>query len=123
MTLELVKFALVGLTNTLIGFTAIAVLSQAVGLSAVAANAGGFGVGAVCSYLLNRFFTFGSTKPHRRALPQFLLLVGLCFGLNLLVLLLTLDAFQLHPLEAQAAAVLVYNVAFFLGSKFVVFRG
>lgn len=122
MTRQLFRFGLVGLLNTLVGFSAIAFLNLVVGVNAVASNIAGFAIGAVCSYALNKTYTFESRSPHARAMPTFFLLIALCLGVNLAVLWFALESLRLHPIAAQACAVLVYNVCFFLGSKFLVFR-
>ena len=92
-----------------------------VGMGDVAANLCGFALGACSSYVLNKTFTFGSRKRHLQAAPAFVLLIGVCMAANLAVLLLALHALHLPSMVAQAAAVLTYNVLFFLGSKLVVF--
>lgn len=122
MTAQLLRFIAVGSLNTLIGFSVILLLSRGLGLHDVLANIGGYAVGACCSYLLNKRFTFDSRKPHRRAAPAFALLIGLCLLINLGVLLLALRVLQWPSVAAQATAVLVYNLLFFLGSKLLVFK-
>lgn len=119
--LSLVRFVLVGLANTAVGYGAIMLFHSGFGIDPVPANVGGYLIGAFLSYMLNRNFTFASARPHTEALPRFGLTVVSCFLLNLLVLKIGLEVFALPVALAQALAVGVYTVAFYLTSRFLVF--
>jgi len=119
---QLLRFAAVGVLNTLVGFAVIVLLTRGLGVGDVPANLAGFAVGACCSYMLNKAFTFASRKPHAQAAPAFVATIAACLAANLAVLLLALHALHLPSLVAQALAVLTYNVLFFLASKLVVFK-
>jgi len=115
-----IRFLLVGIANTAVGYGTIMFLHYAFGISPVVANTGGYLIGGLLSYMLNRRFTFASKRRHSEALPRFALTVGCCFVLNLIVLEQTL-AFVPLPV-AQAFASVTYTVAFYLTSRFFVFR-
>lgn len=115
-----IRFLMVGIANTAIGYGTTMLLYYSIEISPFIANAGGYLIGGLLSYTLNRRFTFASKRRHREALPRFALAVAFCFGLNLIVLEQAL-AFAPLPI-AQAFANIAYTFAFYLVSRFVVFR-
>lgn len=118
---SIVRFALVGGVNTAVGYLVILLLHYRLQLDLIVSNAIGYLVGGVVSYVLNRNFTFSSKRSHLEAAPRFWLTAACCFGLNLLVLEMLLSA-GMHVAMAQAMAVGAYSVAFYLGSRHLVFR-
>ena len=117
-----VRFALVGLANTVVGYGLIMLLHYGFGAGLVLANVCGYLTGALMSYALNRSFTFASDGPHAQTLPRFGIAVGVCFGLNLLVLKFCISVLALPVAAAQALAMGTYTVAFYLISRYLVFR-
>lgn len=120
--LSLARFAAVGVANTLLGYGVIVLLHHGFGASPLLANVGGYAVGGLSSYLLNRRYTFASSRPHAEALPRFALTAGGCFALNLVVLAFCLSVLALPVALAQAFAVGSYTLAFYLASRLLVFR-
>ncbi|MBY3751977.1 GtrA family protein [Azospirillum formosense] len=103
-----IRFALVGLLNTGVDFALFLALVSLAGAPVLAANAVGYGAGVLCSFLLNRSWTFRLRReaaPMARRLPLFLAfnLVGL--GLSTLVVGLLVPA--VPPLVAKIAATVV----------------
>lgn len=119
---EAVRFAVVGVANTLIGYGTILMLQEVVGTSPWIANGGGYLVGWVTSYLLNRRFTFRSRVAHRKALPGFLMTAAVAFAVNLAMLALLMRVNGLPLAAAQALAMVSYTVTFFVLAKYLVFR-
>lgn len=115
------RFALVGVANTVLGYAVILLLHYGLGWQPVLANAGGYVVGGGVSYVLNRRFSFRSDRPHAQALPRFIAAVAMSFGVNLLVLRMALMVPNLPIAVAQAIAVTSYMVVFYLISRFFVF--
>jgi putative flippase GtrA len=72
--------------------------------------------------LLNRAWTFRFRGSTGRSLGAFLALFAVCYGLNLAVLLLLRDVVWVSPWLAQAAALMAYTAAFYVGSSRLVFR-
>jgi putative flippase GtrA len=116
------RFALVGLANTAVGYGVILLLHYGLGAPPRTANAGGYVIGALLSYALNRVFTFGSQRPHGQAMPRFVAAIAACFVLNLLVLEAGLRVLALPVALAQALAMASYTLAFYLVSRYIVFR-
>ena len=92
------------------------------GTGLVLANVCGYLTGALMSYALNRSFTFASDGLHAQTLPRFGIAVAVCFGLNLLVLKFCISVLALPVAAAQALAMGTYTVAFYLISRYLVFR-
>jgi putative flippase GtrA len=118
----IIRFALVGLSNTALGYAVIMLMHYVFGLDPTASNLLGYAAGAILSYLLNRTFTFASDRPHRRAAPRFFAAVAVCYLLNVVVLNLALHALRAPVPAAQAIAVVTYSIAFYLANRLFVFR-
>ena len=105
---RIIRFAVVGVTNTAIDFALFALLYYVALLPLLAANAGAYGVAVVNSYLLNKYWTFGDTSRGRTAALRGLLFVGLnLIGLALASAVIWLLALVLHPLVAKAGSIAV----------------
>lgn len=117
------RFAGVGLINTALGLALIQ-MGLLLGWNDYAANAAGYAGGFVCSYLLNRSFTFAASEGrHARQLPRFALAAGVAYALNIGVLAIGRSIGIGGTLALQAAAVAIYTVAFYLLSRRFVFAG
>lgn len=117
-----VRYALVGLVNTMVGLGVIYFAMYFLEFSDVRANALGYLVGVIVSFLLNRQWTFRDTGPIGPALARFLavLLVAYCANLGSVLALVELAAVNRYL--AQAAGVLPYVVVGYLGSRYFAFR-
>jgi putative flippase GtrA len=74
-----VRFLMVGVLNTLVGLSSIYGLLHGIGLSYWPATFLGTVIGAVCSYLLNKRFTFRTSVPLRRSMWKFVLVTLACY--------------------------------------------
>jgi putative flippase GtrA len=119
---QLVRYLMVGVANTLVGYAVIFFCMLGLGLSPALSNLLGFCVAVVCSFLLNRRFTFRSDGQMRRELPRFAASTLLAYLLNLATLLVCIDLLQVPPIWAQLVAGAVYTGSSFLISKFWVFK-
>lgn len=117
-----IRFALVGLLNTAVGYGVILFLHYKFDFTPAFANLGGYLIGALISYLLNRSFTFSSTRPHSEAIPRFIFIAAVCFAINLTVLHLALSMLSFNFELAQALALTTYTASFYLASRFIIFR-
>lgn len=75
-------FVGVGVTAAAAHFSTLALLVETDALGPVASSAVGFVVGGIVSYVLNRRFTFESTRSHAGAVPRFIMVAGVAFLLN-----------------------------------------
>jgi putative flippase GtrA len=119
---SLFRYLLVGVTNTLVGYGVILFVQLGLGVHAIVANALGYFVGLVVSYWLNRVYTFRSTQSHAKSIPTFVAVAGMCYVLNLAVLQLTIGYLGLSASIAQGLAICSYTIAFFVASRYLVFK-
>ena len=117
---EMVRFGLVGVLNTAVGYGTIVLLTVLAGLPPVAANMGGYAVGLVVSFTLNRRYTFRKRSGGQGSALAFLAVFAVAYGVNLIVLSLSLGI--IPELWAQACAMASYTVLFFILSRTIVFR-
>ena len=122
VTLAVLRFAIAGLANTLVGLVVVVCTSQLFGLNAYAANAAGYASGLTFGYVLNRTWSFRDTSRVRITAPRYVLAFVLSYGANLLVLVLGTEILGWPELAAQAAALTTYSVAFFVLCRWFVFR-
>jgi putative flippase GtrA len=116
---RLLRYGAVGLLNTAVGYGVIA-LAMVAGLSPEAANPVGYGCGLLCSFILNSRFTFADRARDRGQALRFGLSFILAYGLNFAALHLAIEA-SVEKFVAQALAMVVYQVSFFLMMRLFVF--
>jgi putative flippase GtrA len=108
---QFLRFVAVGAIGTAAHYAVLIVGVERLGVRAVAASSAGALLGAIVNYSLNRRHTFGSERPHREALPRFMLIAALAFAMNAL-LMAALLSWHLHYLAAQivtTGVVLLFN--------------
>ena len=133
---EILRYILVGTANTFVGFGLIS-LFTVLGVNYVLGNVLGYCLGMVCGFFLHRRYTFRTPKRNAKTPLQFLIFIagsGICYGANLLVLILLVELARLPGWStqvlgsakwgtwfAQAISAAVYVVLGFLINKFIVF--
>lgn len=117
-----IRFGLVGLSNTAIGLLVIFVMWRGFGWPDWAANASGYVVGFGWSYVWNRRWTFKSTTDVRRSLPRFALVSGVAYVANLASVVLSRNALGAETFVPHLVGTLVYTTVGFLGSFLFAFR-
>jgi len=103
-----IRYSLTGAAATALHYAVLLALVELLGVAAAPAAGVGALCGAALAYLANRHFTFnGSAKPHRQAVPRFVLVALAGAALNSLIVWTGTQAFAWHYLAAQALATLV----------------
>jgi putative flippase GtrA len=118
---QLLRFAAVGVLNTVVGYAVIFACMYLAGLGAVTSNILGYAVGLVVSYVLNRTFTFRSAAGKKREIIRFVSIFMVAYLANIGVLMLLIEKAQVHKGWAQLIAGVVYTSLFFVLSKYYVF--
>ena len=118
---SMLRFALVGCANTLLGFTVIMAAAWLLQLGDVAANAIGYGCGLLLSFVLNRRYTFRYEGRTAGALVRYLLAFAVSYGVNVGVLVIFTAVLGQSSVLSQALAVCSYAIAFYALSRWVVF--
>jgi putative flippase GtrA len=114
------RYAVTGVINTALGLLVILILHVVLNVGLVVSNAVGYGVGVVCSFLLNRSWTFSSQAKILSAGSKYLATVGIAFAVCITVLT-SLQAAGTTYLVAQIIGTFLYSIIVFLGAKYVTF--
>jgi putative flippase GtrA len=118
---QAIRFGLVGIVNTAIGLASIYGLMFFLRTDPATANALGYGVGLATSFLLNRIWTFKSSRPLGKALPRFLMVAAASYMLNLGVVMGGIALFDANPYIMQLVGVGIYTLVMFFACRWLVF--
>ena len=122
LRLNALRYATVGILNSVIGFSFIAAVLYLFPGQTILANAVGYAVGFMISFALNRTWTFSDRRPLRLSLGAYMALVAVCYATNLVVVLAAREWPALGIYVPQLLGMGVYTVLLFLGSQFIVFK-
>jgi putative flippase GtrA len=122
LLIQLLKFGIVGISNTLLTFAVYTFLLKVAGVWYLAASAIGFVVGATNGFLLNRRWTFrehvgDALTPVRWAIVQ-----GSGLGVNEGLLFVFVHEARIDKLLAQVAATAVVTLTTFFANRAWTFR-
>ena len=109
---QLVRFGVVGLVGTASHYVVLVALVKGASANAVFASTIGAVVGALVNYVLNHVAeTFDSDRPHREALPRFMLVAAFGFAINaaVMVVLTNLRIYYLASQVVASAIVFLFN--------------
>ena len=118
---QFLKYGAVGVLNTLLTALIIYLCQEVWGLSPVASNVIGYAAGLINSFAFNSRWTFQSNFSWRK-LGGFLTAFGICYLIQLGVLLLLDRYTEIAAYPVQLMAMAVYTVVNFLLNKLVVFK-
>jgi putative flippase GtrA len=116
-----VRFALVGVANTLLGLLVIYAAKWLGGLPDLPANLLGYIVGLTVSYCLNARWTFAFRGHHAVAAPRFVLVIVVGYLANIATVYALLGL-AINSYIAQAAGIIPYTVISYLGAALFAFR-
>lgn len=120
MTGQLVRYLIVGVSNTAITLAAYALVVRA-GVPAVVASVVAFGAGAVNGYRLNRAWTFRSARHGPRAGARYVAVLLAGLAINALGVAIAVDVAELPRLAGEVAALPPATLATFLLARSWVF--
>ncbi len=125
LLLQAIRFAAVGVVNTLVDFTVFLFAFTFLTSSLAGANVFSWSVAVTGSYVMNSFFTFSVESGGRLRIRSYLgftasNVVG--FIANTAILLLTAKLLMLPVIVAKLAAVVASFLVNFSLTRFVVFR-
>lgn len=116
-----IRFALVGVANTVLGLLVIYAAKGLGGLPDLPANLIGYIAGLTVSYLLNARWTFAFRGRHGIAVPRFVLVILVAYLANIAAVY-TLLGLAINSYIAQAAGIVPYTVISYLGAALFAFR-
>jgi putative flippase GtrA len=122
-SLQLIRFGLVGIVNTLIGLLAIYAVLFFTAASAVQANALGYALGFSVGFVLNRAWTFNDRTPAGKLLPWYLGVAVLAYAANLAVVVYTNRQLGMDKYIVQLLGCATYTALMYWGCRYFVFNG
>ena len=122
VVVQLVKFGIVGVSNTLLTFIIYTLLLKVFGVWYLAASAVGFAVGATNGFLLNRRWTFREHVGDPLTPVRWAIVQGCGLGINEGLLFLFVHDARLDKLLAQAFATVVVTLTTFFANRAWTFR-
>ena len=76
---QFLKFGLVGILNTVIGTAVMFFSYNVLGLGYWLSSALNYIIGSICSYVLNKRFTFESRRKSKREIFRFIINISICY--------------------------------------------
>lgn len=120
--IQLIKYAMTGVINTLIGYGVFWVLFTRFNIHAEYANAAGYCIALVFAFLLNKVFVFNNSTFHTGMIPRFIAAFLMAFLINQLVLIALHRVVGIRAEIAQILAMGTYTVLFYVLNKRYVFN-
>jgi putative flippase GtrA len=123
---QFITFCGVGAINTALSLVIILSLSELAGFHHVVANLIGYAAGLVVGFFLHRGITFAKTAREGSGLPHqaksFLIVFGVGYVAQLLLLLLLVDGMGWNDALSQILAVGLYTILSFIGNRQFTFK-
>ena len=121
---QLGKFCVVGVSGYAVNLAVYKALLDGANLYYILAATGSFLVAAANNYWWNRHWTFVHAKGHFGYQGmRFLIVSGLAYVTNLVLLTLLVEVGGVGKFEAQAIAIILVTPVNFVGNKLWSFRG
>lgn len=122
MSVQFIRFLIVGCVNTFACFAVIFGVKILFGLGDIVANVLGYVVGLVVSFLLNRRWTFQHDGPVMPVVVRFVCVFAIAYVTNLGTVLTLIEWGGVNSYMAQAYGGIVYTATFFFLSRVYAFR-
>jgi putative flippase GtrA len=122
ITIQFLRFALVGVTNTIFSLSVIYALKWFCGVTDLWANACGYALGLMLSFLLNGRWTFQFRGNWLKAFGLFIAVFAVAYVSNLTVVLTLIHHTNINAYLAHAVGVPIYTILMFTGSRVLVFN-
>lgn len=122
------KYIIVGVVNTIIGTTIMFVFYNVFGISYWVSSASNYFFGSICSYILNKHFTFNhkeqGCKPFLRFTFNILICYLLAYGIAKPVIHWMLSGYNITIQEnvSLALGMCLFVIINYLGQRFYTFK-
>lgn len=120
--IQIVKFSIVGVLNTVISFVAYSLLVF-LSVNYIVANVISYSMGTVNSYLWNKGWVFQSTENHSKIIYKFIGVNSITLLFNSFVLYTSVSILDLNKLTSQIIATFLGTMMNFVLNKLWTFRG
>jgi putative flippase GtrA len=118
---KFIRYCIVGIVNTIVGYSVTFGL-MFIGVIPEISSLIGFVFGILCSYILNKQFTFKNHLGNKYTFWKFIFSMVTCYFLSLAVLILFYRILHFNPYLSQIFAGVVFTLSGFILSKFCVFK-
>ncbi len=119
---QAIKYGIVGVSNTLITAVVIWIIMKIFGFSDVVSNITGYVAGVLNSFIWNKQWTFKSNAGWLSSALRFGLVFGICYLLQLGLLLYLNKHLTIDPYYNQLIAMAFYTVINFVMNKYFTFK-
>ena len=119
---QAIRYGVVGVSNTLITAVVIWVMMKMAGCSDVLSNITGYAAGVLNSFVLNKKWTFKSTIGWSRGAVRFGVVFGICYLMQLGLLLYLNKHLTIDSYFNQLLAMAFYTVINFIMNKYYTFK-
>ena len=119
---QFAAFQVVGLFGFAAHYGTLIGLAEGLRADPVLASALGFVAGGLTNYVLNYRFTFGSSKSHVRAMPQFFAVALVGLVLNTTLMALFVKGLEAHYLLSQLVTTALLTLWHFGANRLWTFR-
>lgn len=133
--IQLVKYGIIGLSNTLITLVVFYLMNTRMGLPYGVSNVVGYVLGVINSFVWNRKWVFKSNTHLRREMALFGVGFGLCLGLQLMCSYFMLEVMGMKDIEiawlpmkkpgqniVMVIAMAIYTLANYVYNRLITFK-
>lgn len=119
--MQLLKYLIVGIVNTLVGYGAFFVLVRTLQVIPEIANALSYALALMIAFTLNKIYVFGRATATWRAIAKFIISFLLSFTTNQIVFIFFYRALGFSAEISQLPAMIAYTLIFYVLNKYFVF--
>lgn len=126
--IKLLKFLLVGVINTIVGAGIMFLLYNLCHCNYWVSSACNYIAGGICSFFLNKYFTFQNKERNLRQIIEFILLLVICYLISYILAKFLIYYIFSHFDEkikdniAMLTGEVLYFVINYIGQRLVVFK-
>lgn len=123
-----IKFVLVGIVNTVVGTAVMFIAYNVFHLSYWISSAANYVIGSICSYFLNKYFTFQNKEKSPAIILKFIINITVCYliaygGAKKLILLLLADfSAKWQDNIAMVCGMGLFVILNYFGQRFFAFK-
>ncbi len=124
---KLIKFLIVGLINTIVGAGVMFLLYNLAHLGYWISSACNYIIGGICSYFLNKYFTFSNHEKSFKQVLLFIINLAICYVIAYLIskkaiyILLASQSENIRGNVAMLCGMCLYTLLNYIGQRLIVF--
>jgi putative flippase GtrA len=116
-----VRYAAVGVVNTVVGLSIIYALKYFFEFGEAIANLVGYAIALCGGYALNSRWTFNYTGSDASGIVKYLIVLAVAYACNLITVLTAIHQFHVDGYYAQPLGIVPYTVVGYLGNRLFAF--